>query len=110
MRGATPPRTCDTARVGEEDSGDHLEQGALASAVAADEANGLAGVHVEGDVLQRPERVRRSTAATLEEEFAQLQLAPPRPEELDAEVLDGDDRFDSSDLLEDAALEAGEDA
>ena len=43
------------SRSGREDSGDHLQQGALAGAVFADDAEGFAALHLEADVVQRPE-------------------------------------------------------
>jgi hypothetical protein len=50
-----PAPDLDRARGRGEDPGQHLEQGRLAGAVGADQADGLAGPDLEVDVLERPE-------------------------------------------------------
>src|SRR5205807_1969610 len=53
-----------TSRAGLGDAREHFEQGALAGAVAANDAHGLAVLDLERDVLEGPDRARgRSSAA-----------------------------------------------
>ena len=58
------------------DAGDDLEERALARAVAADEAEGLAVVHLERDGLERPELLDALPPRSVEEaEHLELELA-----------------------------------
>ena len=52
---ATRPSSLDPAAVGSVMRREDLEQRALAGAVAADDADHLAALDLEGDVLERPE-------------------------------------------------------
>src|SRR5262245_7561208 len=58
------------------DAGDHFEEGALARAVAADEAYGLAVVHLERNRAQRPELLDTLTPRPVEQpKDLELELA-----------------------------------
>src|SRR4051812_7543071 len=79
------------ALVREEDAGDHLEQGALAAAVAPYKSDGLTPVDLEGNVAQCPERLSGGPAATMEDQLPEGQLAASGSIELDADVVHRDD-------------------
>src|SRR6478735_3798142 len=53
----------DRARAGLDSAGDHLQEGALAGAVAADDAEAFARHEVEGDVAHRNEGAARAAVA-----------------------------------------------
>ena len=59
---ATRPRSVDAALGGLGDAAEDLQQRALAGAVAADDADDLAALHLEETSLQRPEILGRAAA------------------------------------------------
>ncbi len=56
-KGANPSAHADSSRRRFGDTGENLEQGAFASAVAPDNAEDSAFLQIEGDVLQRPDKI-----------------------------------------------------
>src|SRR5262249_15597915 len=97
QQGRDPGPGGDRALVRDEYAGDELQQGGLAGAVAADHADRLAGLDPEGGVAQRPDLVRpRPPPAALHEQVPQLEVAPPRGEEPDADAVCLDDGHYSS--------------
>src|SRR5690606_714547 len=85
------------ALVGLEHTGHEPQQGALARAVAADDAHRLPGVDPEGHVAQRPERLLLDPPAVaaegVDEHLPEAEVATPVADELDAEIADLDDRL-----------------
>src|SRR5207244_6960548 len=69
--------------------GHALEQRALARAVLADETEGLALLHLEGDVAQGPELLERSPPAPHQRDLQRLVALVVEPEAL-RDLLDRD--------------------
>ena len=109
-------RDLDRALVGDHDAGDELQQRRLALAVAADDADRLAGPHLDRHVAQRPELARTRAPPAAREQVLERATAAPVAAEADAEPV-GADRVGSvaarrrswhpsSDLLQHLALGA----
>ena len=110
ISGATPSMHVDGALVGQDDAGDELEQGRLALAVAADDADRLAALHGERHVAQRPELAGPGAAVAAGEEVLEAAAAAPVAAEPDADVASAAmTGRRSSDLLQHGALGAAED-
>ena len=103
------PAHRDLARGGLEHAADALEQRRLARAVAAEDADGLALLHVEGDVVEGPEVLDVLTLPAVDEPLLErVVLLVVQPEAL-GDVLDVDGEVaHRSELLGEVALEAAE--
>ena len=69
QQGRDAPVYRERAAGGMQNAGHHLQQGAFAGAVFADDAEGLAAAHLEADVLQSPEIPMASHAVEGEQFF-----------------------------------------
>src|SRR5690606_24930897 len=78
--------------VGQEDTCDELQQRRLALTVAADDADRLAGAHVERHVAKRPELTRPAAPRRVREQILEVPTPATISTEPDAEIahLDGD--------------------
>ena len=83
-------RDLDRALVGEHDAGDELQQRRLALAVATDDADRLAGAHLDRHVAQRPELARAGAALRPGEQVLERATAAAVAPEPDAEPFGAD--------------------